>query len=91
MIVVVGAPLIAALSTALNVSLVEAPVRVSKPVVSENEKVLHDKTERLISCTFKDSITLEHILISLLEDSYTYSQHSLGGSVFSILGTYNEI
>jgi hypothetical protein len=33
--VVVGAPPIAAESTALNVSLVEAPVNVSRPVVSE--------------------------------------------------------
>ena len=35
LIVVVGTPFIAAASTALNVSLVEAPVNVSRPVVSE--------------------------------------------------------
>lgn len=49
------------------------------------------KTELTVSCTFGDSITFEHILMDLLEGSYTYSQHSLGGAVFSSLGACNEI
>lgn len=49
------------------------------------------KTELTVSCTFGDLITLEHILMDRMEGSYTYSQHSLGGAVFSSLGSCNEI
>ena len=49
------------------------------------------KSEFRITCSYEDTITLEHIWIDLLKDSYTYSSHSLGSVVLSSLGVCNGI
>lgn len=49
------------------------------------------ESEYRIVCDYEDGITLENILLDLSEGSYTYSQHSMGGTLFSSFGTCTKL